>query len=207
MGLTTFSDLVGEAPERVKGDALAAGVQDDNRPLRDGGRGATAYAEAVVVCLSMAVDKVADRNSTVCAWTSLREHARNTFGRQAIPMVWDFAESNPLSDSSGNFGGGIDSIAAGLGSLNPTPAGHAGLIDARSQEVAGSKVASTDPPDYDNIGYADLSGFFYVWLRRALHLYSRIFLSRSPCQRLKNWSLRLIGTAARRRRRGSSLMV
>ena len=118
VALTTFSDLVAKATERVWRDAIAAGLPNDERPLRDGGKGATAYAEAVGVYLGLAVDKVADRNSTICAWASLREHARNTFGRQAIPMVWDFAESNPLSNSSGNFLGGISSIASGLGSVS-----------------------------------------------------------------------------------------
>ena len=168
VALTTFSDLVQEAHEHVKKDAIAAGLPDDGKPLAEGGTGASAYADAVGVYLGMAVDKVADRNSTVCAWASLREHARNTFGRQAIPMTWDFAESNPLSDSSGNYEGGIVSIVAGLGSLNPTVAGHSAQVDAQSQEVASAKVVSTDPPYYDNIGYADLSDFFYVWLRRAL---------------------------------------
>jgi putative DNA methylase len=170
VALTTFSDLVGEAMARIQRDALAAGLPDDPTPLRDGGTGATAYAEAVGVYLALAVDKVADRNSTVCAWASLREHARNTFGRQAIPMVWDFAESNPLSDSSGNYEGGIVSIVAALGSLNPSSDGHAHQADAQSQVVASTKVVSTDPPYYDNIGYADLSDFFYVWLRRSLRL-------------------------------------
>ncbi len=168
VALTTFSDLVGEARERIRRDALAAGLPDDPKPLRDGGTGATAYADAVGVYLAFAVDKVADRNSTVCAWASLREHARNTFGRQAIPMVWDFAESNALSDSSGNFEGGIVSIVAGLGSVIPATAGHSSQVDAQSQRVADDKVVSTDPPYYDNIGYADLSDFFYVWLRRTL---------------------------------------
>ncbi|MFZ2651782.1 MAG: DUF1156 domain-containing protein [Burkholderiaceae bacterium] len=131
VALTTFSDLVQEAHERVHRDALQAGIPADPKPLRDGGTGATAYAEAVGVYVALAVDKVADRNSTVCAWASLREHARNTFGRQAIPMVWDFAESNPLSDSSGNFEGGIVSIVAGLSPSFSTrrcfPANPAGL--------------------------------------------------------------------------------
>ena len=168
VGLTTFSDLVEEIRERINRDALVAGFLDNGKPLSDGGTGATAYGEAVSVYLALAVDKVADRNSMVCAWANLREHARNTFGRQAIPMVWDFAESNPFSDSSGNFGGGIASIVNGLGSLNPLIAGHTGQVDAQSQEVATGKVVSTDPPYYDNIGYADLSDFFYVWLRRSL---------------------------------------
>ncbi len=168
VALTTFSDLVSEAIARAQVDAKASGLADDGKPLRDGGAGAPAYGEAVGVYLTLAVDKVADRNSTVCAWASLREHARNTFGRQAIPMVWDFAESNPLSDSSGNYEGGIVSIVAALGSLNPINSGHARQADAQSQEVASTKVVSTDPPYYDNIGYADLSDFFYVWMRRGL---------------------------------------
>ena len=170
VALTTFSDLVGEAAERVQSDAITAGLPDDYVPLCDGGRGATAYADAMAVYLALAVDKVADRNSTVCAWASLREHARNTFGRQAIPMVWDFAESNPLSDSSGNFFGGILSISSGLGSTRASINGYAFQSDAKSTSTLPESVVSTDPPYYDNIGYADLSDFFYVWLRRSLKL-------------------------------------
>ena len=168
VALTTFSDLVQQARERVRRDAVVSGISDSDEHLRDGGTGATAYAEAVGVYLALAVDKVADRNSTVCAWASLREHARNTFGRQAIPMVWDFAESNPLSDSSGNFLGGILSIGSGLGSVHTDLGGHGSQRDARSIALRPEKVISTDPPYYDNIGYADLSDFFYVWLRHSL---------------------------------------
>jgi putative DNA methylase len=168
VALTTFSDLVGEARERVKRDATIAGLPDDGKTLATGGTGAAAYADAVGVYLAFAVDKVADRNSTVCAWASLREHARNTFGRQAIQMVWDFAESNPLSGSSGNFEGGIASIVAALASIIPTTAGFSLQVDAQSQNIACNKVISADPPYYDNIGYADLSDFFYVWMRRSL---------------------------------------
>jgi putative DNA methylase len=164
--LTTFSDLVQEVLKVVHCDARTAGLADDGKHLWNGGSGASAYAEAVAVYLALAVDKLADRNSTVCAWASLREHARNTFGRQAIPMVWDFAESNSLSDSSGNFEGGIVSIVAALQSLNPKVPGHVKQADAQSQDIATAKVISTDPPYYDNIGYADLSDFFYVWLRK-----------------------------------------
>ena len=168
VALTTFSDLVAKAMDRIRDDAMAAGLPDDG-PLREGGTGATAYAEAVAVYLALSVDKVADRNSTICAWASLREHARNTFGRQAIPMVWDFAESNPLSDSSGNFQGGITSICSGLSSVSTSVGGCGEQRDARAPVLlAPNKIVSTDPPYYDNIGYADLSDFFYVWLRRSL---------------------------------------
>ena len=168
VALTTFSDLVTEARERIRADAVAAGMPEDDILLRDGGVGATAYAEAMGVYLAFAVDKVADRNSTVCAWAALREHARNTFGRQAIPMVWDFAESNPLSDSSGNFVGGIRSIQTGLVGTVTTYKGFAKQGDAQVEDSISSAVISTDPPYYDNIGYADLSDFFYVWLRGLL---------------------------------------
>lgn len=163
--LTTFSDLVQEAITRCRPDAMLAGLPDDGLPLESGGSGATAYSQAVGVYLAFAVDKVADRNSSLCAWASLREHARNTFGRQALPMTWDFAESNPLSDSSGNFEGGIKSIHDALGSVWTGADGHATQAAAQTQSVSQGKVVSTDPPYYDNIGYADLSDFFYVWTR------------------------------------------
>ena len=166
--LTTFSDLVGEVIAKVKADALAAGFPDDGRGLNANSAGATAYAEAVGVYLAFAVDKVSDRNSSLCAWASLREHARNTFGRQSLPMTWDFAESNPLSDSSGNFEGGIKSIVDALRGMMPIAAGEALQADAQTQTLSSSKVISTDPPYYDNIAYADLSDFFYVWLRKSL---------------------------------------
>ena len=168
VALNTFSDLVGEAREKIRADALQAGMADDGRGLDAGGDGATAYAEAVATYATFAVDKVADRNSTICGWATLREHARNTFGRQAIPMVWDFAESNPLSDSSGNFEGGIESIWKGLLSVATSTHGKAEQSDAQTTSISFGKVVSTDPPYYDNIGYADLSDFFYVWLRNNL---------------------------------------
>ena len=90
VALTTFSDLVQEAREQVRRDALAAGVFDDGKSLCDGGTGATAYAEAVGMYLALALDKISDRCSTICGWDNTRDSIRNTFGRQALPMVWDF---------------------------------------------------------------------------------------------------------------------
>lgn len=168
VALTTFSDLVQEAINMCRQDALAAGLPDDGVGLDAGGTGATAYAEAVGVYLAFATDKVSDRNSNLCAWASLREHARNTFGRQSLPMTWDFAESNPLSDSSGNFEGGIKSIIDALAGLAPVAPGRARQADAQGQSLSLNRVVSTDPPYYDNIAYADLSDFFYVWLRKSL---------------------------------------
>ena len=170
VALTTFSDLVGEAMERIEKDAAAAGLPDDGAPLRESGRGAAAYAQAVGLYLALALDRTADRGSTICSWDSSpkMEALRNTFGRQAIPMVWDFAEGNPFSASSGNWLKNTEWCARVVGRL---PCGGPALssqLDATGQSSAHGAVVSTDPPYYDNVGYADLSDFFYVWLRRSL---------------------------------------
>ncbi|SET85467.1 DUF1156 domain-containing protein [Oceanicella actignis] len=123
VALNTFSDLVHEAREEIEKDALAAGLSPDPTPLREGGAGARAYAEAVSVYLGFAVDKVADRNSSIATWAPTRQHARNTFGRQALPMTWDFAESNVFSESSGNFAGGVKSNVDALAGLPANPDG------------------------------------------------------------------------------------
>lgn len=171
VALTTFSDLVGEAIERIRNDALAAGLKSNDGALRDGGVGARAYAEAVAIYLPFAISKLADRGSTICTWFTERDSTRNTFARQSIPMTWDFAELNTLLDGTGSFLGAvnwtaesIDGVAAGFGSSF----GSASQANASTQTLSVNKVISTDPPYYDNIGYADLSDFFYVWLRRSL---------------------------------------
>ena len=109
VALTTFSDLVGEVRERIHLDAVAAGMPDDGVPLREGGTGATAYAEAVGVYLAFAVDRLADRQSSICTWDVGYVKVRNTFGRQAIPMTWDYAEGNAFSESTGNILGALKS--------------------------------------------------------------------------------------------------
>ena len=168
VALTTFSDLVGEAMQRIERDASAAGMPDDNRPLRDGGTGARAYAEAVAVYLGFAVDKCADYWSTICTWHVSKALIRNTFGRQAIPMTWDYSEANPLGQSTGNWIAMLDWVRKSLGVTPCRNRGAASQRDASSQRWSVSRVVSTDPPYYDNIGYADLSDFFYTWLRRSL---------------------------------------
>lgn len=168
VALTTFSDLVPEAIARIRADALAAGMADDGRGLDAGGNGATAYAEAVGVYLAFSIDKASDYWSSICTWHSSKDLIRNTFGRQAIPMTWDYAETNPFSDSAGNVSSGIEWAYKALQLMPASAAGVAAQSDAQSQTVSANKVISTDPPYYDNIGYADLSDFFYVWLRRSL---------------------------------------
>ncbi len=168
MALTTFSDLTQEARERVKRDALSVGLPDDGEPLAAGGTGTTAYADAVSVYLVFSVDKGTNYWSSVCAWSTSTEKMVSTFGRQAIPMVWDYTEANPFSDSSGNWDLGVEQAAKMLLRLGYWRHGVAGQADAQSQNIAISKVISTDPPYFDNVPYADLSDFFYVWLRRSL---------------------------------------
>ena len=166
--LTTFSDLIGEARERIRADSATAGMPDDGVPLRDGGIGTTAYAEAVGVYLSFVVDKCVDYWSTICTWHNSGEKIRNTFGRQAIPMTWDFAETNPISTSSGNFTAMLDWVRKCINQMPAAGGSYASQEYAQDQAVSINKLVSTDPPYYDNIGYADLSDFFYVWLRRSL---------------------------------------
>jgi putative DNA methylase len=168
VALTTLSDLVQGARELVRCHAIAAGLPDDGRSLDTGGIGATAYADAVTVYLAFAVDKCSDYWSSLCSWHNSGEKMRNTFGRQAIPMVWDYTEANPFCDSTGNYMAMVDWTWKALGTTPAKVCGYAQQADAAAQSISHAKVVSTDPPYYDNIGYADLSDFFYVWLRRSL---------------------------------------
>lgn len=175
--LTTFSTLVGEAQKLAEKDALAAGLADDGVGLADGGTGARAYGEAVGVYLAFVVDKLADRGSTICSWDVTREGLRNTFGRQAIPMTWDYAEGNPFCSSSGSFDNVLKWVCEDVAALpSVSLGGKARQFDAQSDNGMRGILVSTDPPYYDNIGYADLSDFFYVWLRQSLRrTYPKLF--------------------------------
>ncbi len=169
VALATFSDLVGEARELVLRDTVVAGLPDDGIRLAVGGTGAPAYADAIVTYLAFAISKLADWSSSICSWITPIEGVRDTFARQAIPMVWDYVEINPLSSSVGNFLNHIEWVADGVDAM--PAAGDATARQSDATLVAGGvhwPVVSTDPPYYDNIGYADLSDFFYVWLRRSL---------------------------------------
>jgi putative DNA methylase len=169
--LTTFSDLAGEARERIRRDAVAACLPDDNKPLRDGGIGATAYAEAVSVYLAFAIDRLADYNSSIATWKPSGEQVMQTYKRQAIPMTWDFPESNVMGQSAICWKNCVKYAADNLlatASQYVATVGCADQRDASTQSTSLDKVVSTDPPYYDNIGYADLSDFFYVWLRPSL---------------------------------------
>lgn len=168
VALTAFSDLVTEARAKIIEDAKASGIVEDGRSLSDGGTGATAYGDALAVYLTMAIGKASDYNSSFCSWISGGQTMRNTFGRQALPMVWDFAESNIVADATGCFLSGVDQVCRVINRFTPANGGFAEQRDAATQNISLNKVISTDPPYYDNIGYADLSDFFYVWMRRSL---------------------------------------
>ena len=190
IALNTFSQLVDEARNKIERDALEAGCSNDPTPLRDFGMGAKAYAEAVSVFLSFLVSKLADKGSTLCTWdagpasnkTASGRSARVatvrvTFGRQALPMTWDFAEVNFFSSSVG----ALETVLKTLGTplLYFPPLGQMGSIeqhDAQTVDFPDDTVISTDPPYYDNIGYSDLSDFFYCWLRLSLrNVYPNVF--------------------------------
>jgi putative DNA methylase len=165
VALNTFSDLVLEVRNQIEANALAIGLSPGSKPLRDGGTGAKAYAEAVSVYLAFAIDRLADAGSSIATWSS-SGFIRFTFARQAIPMTWDFAECNVMSDSTGNFMGAVDWVWKALLGFGPNAAGTEIQHDAQNVKLPEGAVVSTDPPYYDNIGYADLSDYFYVWLRR-----------------------------------------
>ena len=167
LALTTFSDLIGEAMEEIKHQFEDGGTAS----LDSNGTNARAYSEAIGIYLSFALSKLADRGSTICTWFTERDSTRNTFARQSIPMTWDYAELNTLLGGTGSFAGAVEWTAEsveGATALHGSLVGSSHQLDATNQRLSRVKVVSTDPPYYNNINYADLSDFFYVWLRRTL---------------------------------------
>lgn len=178
VALTTFSDLVQEAREKAIADAKVAGLPDDGKGLDQGGAGATAYGEAVAVYLGFGVSRLSDISNALCRWEITKTQVRNLFGRQAIPMIWDFAENNLFGEAAGDFQTSLRSIVRVIErqTLQNLPLSFAEQADAATQAISADKVISSDPPYYDNIGYADLSDFFYVWLRKSLrNIYPGLF--------------------------------
>jgi putative DNA methylase len=168
VALETFSDLIQGATSRCEQDALASGMPDDGFGLSQQGNGAKAYSEAVGVYLGLGISRLADAQNALCQWGPSADQTQHLFRRQAIPMVWDFSESSVFSNAAGDF---VTSIGSMCRAIDKSSAGLAGFVahaDAQTQTISTNKVVSTDPPYYDNIGYADLSDFFYVWLRKSL---------------------------------------
>lgn len=168
VALNTYADLLAAVRQRVEKDALDAGLPIGTA-LRDGGDGAAAYAEAVVTYLAIGLSRLTDMCNSLCRWESSRTQVRNLFGRQAIPMVWDFAENNVFNDAGGDFRTSLRSVTRAMERLPIGNPAQTVQRDARARIAeVGTCVIATDPPYYDNISYADLSDFFYVWLRRFL---------------------------------------
>jgi len=156
--LTTFSDLVGEARRRL----ICDGASEQ-------------YAIAVVTYLGMAVSRLSDICNSLCMWENTKTQVRHLFTRQAISMLWDFAEANVFADAAGDFGVTLGNLAKAIEATPARGRGEAAQLDATALMSVG-RIFSTDPPYYDNIGYADLSDFFYVWLRRSLNsVYPELF--------------------------------
>ncbi|MFO0532573.1 MAG: DUF1156 domain-containing protein [Brevundimonas sp.] len=175
-GLNTFSDLVHEARARIEAEALAAGISPDTTQLRDGGKGAKAYAEAVSVYLAFAIDRCADFSNSTVRWNPSNQKVMNLFARQAIPMSWDFGEANLPEDVVGGFRPAATFIAKCIETFSPVGVGVMVAHDAQTVKYPPNAVISTDPPYYDNIAYADLSDFFFVWQKRNLmSVYPEIF--------------------------------
>lgn len=174
--LTTFSSLVAEAQAKAEADAVAAGVVNDHISLSAGGSGARAYGEAVGVYLAFLVDQLTNQSASVCGWNSVNTQMRCVFARQAIPMAWDYAECNVFSTSSGSYSNLLDRMIKAFDSLGYGTLGEVSQFDAQSDCGLRNIMVSTDPPYYDNIGYADLSDFFYVWMRQSLKAtYPKLF--------------------------------
>ena len=167
VALNTLSDLVGEVRERIRLDAMTSGLADNGLPLNDGGTGATAYAEAVCVYLATATSRWSDLSNTICTWNTTNQNIRALFARQGIQMSWDFAELAPFA-AIASWLSRVESWCHASVNLPVGAFGTATQRDARSECSSTNAVISTDPPYYDNVSYADLSDFFYVWLRRML---------------------------------------
>lgn len=178
LALTTFCDLIPDIREIVLKDAEDAGLKNDGITLQENGRGAVAYADAIVTYLGLCISRQSNRMSTICFWDSGGENVQQMFARQAIPMTWNYAEANPFCSATGSWQNNIEYVCANLANL-PTDIVETNVIQADATILNYPKeslIICTDPPYYDNIGYADLSDYFYIWLRNSIgSIYPNIF--------------------------------
>ncbi len=166
--LSTLCDLVGEASAQCRQDAIAAGLVDDNVPLVEGGSGALAYSQAIGLYLSFVIGKLANFQSSVCTWDNRHGNVRAAFTRQAIPMTWVFAEGDPFSSVTGNYNSMLSDVISAVESLKLNSSATVVQADALQFPFPKNSLLFTELPYYDNVGYADLSDYFYVWLRRCM---------------------------------------
>jgi putative DNA methylase len=176
VALTTLSDLIPEVRDKIILDAQKAGEYDDKLGIASNGLGATAYADAISVYLGFCIDRCSDFNNSLTGWRAGNEKIMYLFARQSIPMVWDFGEANIMENVVGGFSTNLEYQVKCILKLFGNGKGFSTQSDAARQQISNGKVVSTDPPYYDNIGYADLSDFFYVWMRRSLkNIYPDLF--------------------------------
>lgn len=176
MMLCRLSDLIIECRDRIREDAVSYGMNNDDTSLCEGGCGAKAYAEAVSVYLSLLLGKLTNYHSTICTWDNRKGNLRAAFTRQAIPMTWTFAEGNPFSEITGNHAAILTTIVDAIKSLPCAGKVEVRQQDAVTMEFPDNAVFFTELPYMDNVGYADLSDYFYIWLRRNLKdVYPGIF--------------------------------
>ena len=191
--LQTFSNLVQELQKAAERDAEKAGFSKNHVSFDDGGNGARAYSEAISAYYAFLMGKLADYHSTLCSWHSSRETIGHTFTRQALPMCWDYCEANPFSQSSGCYDNMVSWITKCLVNFPSNAFGEAKQADAQSDCGLREIMVSTDPPYYDNISYADLSDYFYVWMRQTLKsIFPNVF-----CTMLAPKAEELVATAYR----------
>lgn len=166
--LTTLCDLIPQVVDKVACEALAVGMSDTGGPLAEGGSGALAYGQAVGTYLALAVSKMANYHSSICTWNNQSEIARAAITRQAIPMTWTFAERSPFTTATGGFTSILEAVADAVDALPMQKAAEVTQQDAICRKYPAGAVLFTELPYYDNVGYADLSDYFYIWLRRCL---------------------------------------
>jgi DNA protecting protein DprA len=155
LALSTLARLVNEVGEKL------VGGEDEG------------LAIAVQCCLAFIIDKQTDYNSSLCTWNTRGEYIGHTFGRQALPMVWDFIELQPFGDGSGNIEGAVDwtfRVIEQGSIISDGQSGSVGISSAVKHPLPSgfAQCFFSDPPYYDAVPYADLSDFFYVWLKRTL---------------------------------------
>lgn len=174
--LTTLCNLLCEVQDKAASDALAAGMNPSGGSLSTGGNGALAYGQAIGVYLAFVIDKIADAGSTICSWRTTGGSLRNTFGRQAIPMVWTFAEGNPFSNITGNYTASLKSVENAILNLSCKSKAKISQWDARNTDFLQNVMVCTELPYYNAIDYASLSDYFYIWMRKSLKsVYPELF--------------------------------
>ena len=174
--MTMLCDMVIGIREKIYTDAIKAGFSDDDMPLTEGGSGALAYSEAVSVYLTFVIDKIANFQSEICTWDNRSGNIRATFTRQAIPMTWVFAEGNPFSSVTGNYDMMLQDVVRSVRSLPYNSSVMVYQGDGTRFEFPENSILFTELPYYDNVGYADLSDYFYMWMRRCLKdVYPKLF--------------------------------